>query len=603
VTISQEQHLLGFVAFSFAFMPSSKSPNLVSTSNREVEASHRRAEDFYLKLLLGGLIGIILLTALFWGGHDAYVRWEERRLIRQAVFALQHGDERTAGLAARNVLELKPSSAPAARIMADLAEREGNLIALEWRRQVVQLEPHSTEDVLAWARCALQFNDIGTAERALSGINQSGRQIAGYHAVAALIAQARQQDEKAENEWTEAIRLAPNDKAYQLQLAILQANAADEGRKAAGEATLKAFRDDPKQRAPATRALIGEKVAHRANGQELLALARDLQSYPEATLNDRLIFLDFLHQLQDPEFASYLTGLEKSVTDKPAELTTLLSWMGQTNLNLLALNFVKSFTPELVQKWPVALAVAEIYVRLGDWRGLENVTKTANWREFDCLRHAYLARALRAQDKPAAAEHEWAAAVKGASGQSELVLALVRVASEWKWESETVELLWTLAKYPEKQKDALQTLYRLYAKLGDTQGLFRVLGRLSESDPSNLNLENNLAQVSLLLNANQDEARRMAADVYHKMPSNPAYATTYAYSLLTKGDPKGAVKVLNALGEGQLRDPVAATYYGICLAATWDERARPFLETGRKTNLLPEEKALVEKALANLNSR
>lgn len=584
-------------------MSRSKSPNLVSTSNREIKASHCRAERFYLKLLFGGLIGIILLIALFSGGHGAYVRWQERRLVRRAAFALQHGDKRTASLAARSVLELKPSSALAARIMAELAERVGDRVALDWRRKVAQLDPQSTDDALAWARCALQFNDIGTAERALSRINEAGRQTAGYHAVAALIAQTRQQDEKAESEWAEAVRLAPNENAYQMQLATLRAYARDKDRHAAGEAMLKALRDDPKQRAPATRALISEGVARRENGQQLLALARELQAYPEATLNDRLIFLDFLHQLQDAEFTSYLSGLEKSTADKPADLAALLSWMSQNNLNLLALNFVTSLTPELVQKWPVPLAVAEVYARLGDWHGLEGIMKSANWGKVDFLRYAYLARALRAQDKPAAAEHEWAAAVKGASGQNESLLALVRFTSEWKWDSETVDLLWMLAKYPEKQNDALQTLYRLYAKNGDTQGLYRVLVRLFESNRDNLNVENNLAQVSLLLDANQEEARRLAADVYHKMPSNPAYATTYAYSLLTKGDPKGALKVLNSLSEGQLQDRAVSIYYGICLAATRDDRARPFLEAGQTANLLPEEKALVERAFTNLNLR
>jgi hypothetical protein len=159
----------------FAFMPRSKSPLLASTSNREIEALHRRTESFYLKLLLGGLIGVILVIAGFWGGHSAYARWQERRLIRKAVFAIEHGDEHTASLAARNVLELRPSSASAARIMAQLTEKVGDRIALDWRRKVVQLEPQSTDDALAWARCALQFNDIATAERALAKVHEKGQ--------------------------------------------------------------------------------------------------------------------------------------------------------------------------------------------------------------------------------------------------------------------------------------------------------------------------------------------------------------------------------------------------------------------------------------------
>jgi Flp pilus assembly protein TadD len=176
------------------------------------------------------------------------------------------------------------------------------------------------------------------------------------------------------------------------------------------------------------------------------------------------------------------------------------------------------------------------------------------------------------------------------------------VISDWKWESETVDLLWALAKYPDKQNDALQTLYRLYARKADTQGLYRVLVRLFEFDRENRDVENNLAQVSLLLAANREEARRLAADVHQKAPSNPAYATTYAYSLLSKGDLKGALTVLNTLTADQLRDPAVRIYYGLCLASARDQRARSFLAFDENSNLLPEEKALVEKALANLNS-
>jgi hypothetical protein len=584
-------------------MPRSKPPTLGSKSkDAKVEFSHHRVERVYLKLLLWGLVGIILLVAFFWGGHSAYVRWQERRLVRRALTALSNGDAQDASLAARTVLELKPSSAPAVRIMAQLSEQAGNRIALDWRRKAAQLNPNSVEDALAWARCALQFNDKATAERVLSGINEEGRQMAGYHAVAGLLAQARQQFEKADAEWAEAARLAPNEKAYQLQLAILRIHSRDANQRASGESMLRALRDDPKQRAAATRALISDSLA-RQDGQQILELARELQAYPEATFTDRLMFLDFLHQLQQEQFTSYLTDLEKNIAANHLELAALLSWMSQNNLNLLALDLVKTVTPADLEKWPLPMAVADIYARLKDWNKLEAATKKANWRQFDFLRHAYLARALRAEDKPVEAEREWNAATKGASGQSEALLALIRSISEWKWDSETVDLLWALAKYPEKQNEALQTLYRFYARTGDTPGLYRALLRLFELDSNNPNVENNLAQVSLLLNANPDQGRRLAADVYNKAPSNAAYAATYAYSLLTKGDPKGAVKIMGTLNDEQLRDPAISAYYGICLAATGDERAHGYLDAGRGAAFLPEEKALIEKAVGNLDSR
>src|SRR5437588_1247886 len=119
-----------------------------------MEASHRRTERFYLKLLLWGVIAIVLLIAVAWGGHDVYARWQERRLTRRAWVALQHGDDATASLAARAVLQIKPTSVPAARIVAQLQEKAGDRAALDWRRKVVEAEPQSVADRLALARSA-----------------------------------------------------------------------------------------------------------------------------------------------------------------------------------------------------------------------------------------------------------------------------------------------------------------------------------------------------------------------------------------------------------------------------------------------------------------
>ena len=540
------------------------------------------------------------MIAAIWGGHDLYVRWQEKRLVRRAMFDIEHGNERDASLAARSILEMKPSSARAARIMAQLAERGGERSALDWRRKVVQLDPHSVDDALALVRCAVQFSDIPTAELTLGAVDENSRNTASYHEASALVAQIKHQDEKAEAEWNEALRLRPDDKSFQLQLGMLRLRANEPKRRAAGEATLTALRSDLAERSAATRALINTGVRRKEDPRKLMELARELQAYPEATWNDRFVYLDFLHGLQDPQFSAYLTELEKTAPNKASSLAALLSWMAMNNLSLLALDYSKSLPAESLRNWPVPLALADAYVRLRDWQNLEAGTAKANWGRFEFLRHAYLVRALREQDKPAAAEHEWSAAVKDATSSESLVL-LIQPVSEWGWENETTDLLWALSKRPEKQKDAFVALYQHYAKTMDTQGLYRVLVRLSELDSTNLNIQNNLAQVSLLLNANPEKARRSAADVYHKSPTNPAYMTTYAYSLLTQGNAKEALRIMSSLSKEQLSDPTIGAYYGICLAVNGDQKARTYLDFGKQANLLPEEKALIDKAYASLN--
>src|SRR5262249_40653374 len=70
--------------------------------------------------------------------------------------------------------------------------------------------------------------------------------------------------------------------------------------------------------------------------------------------------------------------------------------MAKNNLNLLALDYAKSVPAELLRNWPVPLALADVYVRLREWKNLEEATAKTNWQRFEFFRHAYLARALRA---------------------------------------------------------------------------------------------------------------------------------------------------------------------------------------------------------------
>ena len=232
--------------------------------------------------------------------------------MRRATFDLQQGNDRDASLAARSILEMNPSSAAAARIMAELGEKIGERAALDWRRKAAQLDPHSVDDQLALVRSSVQFDDIATAERALAGVEENGRTRADYHAAVAAIALAKHEDEKAEAEWTEALRLRPGDTSYQLRLGTMRVRARDPQKRADGEAMLNALRSDPGQRSAATRALINAGIAQRDDSRKLLDLARELQSYPEAIWSDRFLYLDFLHAMKDPKFSEYLTELTQT---------------------------------------------------------------------------------------------------------------------------------------------------------------------------------------------------------------------------------------------------------------------------------------------------
>src|SRR5947207_2077446 len=242
-------------------MPTTRLSTLLPRGKSGTEISHRRAEGIFLKLSLGGLFGFVLLIALIWGGHRFYVRWQEKRLIHKAETALREGDTPSASLAVRAVLQIKPDSLPAERIAATMATSAGDSSALVWWRKIVETKGHSAEDVLALAQTALQFNDPATARTAVAGLSEADRQSAGYHALAGVIAQAEKENNNAIVEWEQAVRLSPEEKAYQLQLGAAEFRSNDRSRRESGEALLNALRSDAKYRTAATRILIIESVA------------------------------------------------------------------------------------------------------------------------------------------------------------------------------------------------------------------------------------------------------------------------------------------------------------------------------------------------------
>lgn len=518
-------------------------------------------------------------------------------MIRRSAAYLSGGDVKLAALSARRAFQMNPANADAARALAQIADRTADRAALDWWRKVLELQPNNTEDAMSFVRSALRLSDLAAAEKALEGLDEAAKRTAAYHAASGRLEEMKKHPVEAERHWAEASALAPDNASYQFQLALIRLRSSDQAKRESARQVLEHLRADPKQRAASTRALILDGMAHQEDAQRTQLLASELQSYPEALFSDRLLYLEILRKVRDPSFAEYLGKLQKDAASSPADLANLLSWMSGNENAAAAIEFAKTLPAQSVSKWPVAPALAAAYASLPDWPGLEHLTSTTEWAPFDFLRHAYLSRALRGQNRKLPAEQEWAAAQKEVSAQPQSLLVLARTAAAWGWAAETVDLLWTLTKSDDTKLEALQTLYQHYARLGDTTGLYRTLLRLVEAMPHDLALQNNLAQISLLLGADVERARKIAAETRSKEPGNGAYIATYAFSLYTSGDARAALQTMDQLTEEQLRDPSVAVYYGVVLAAAGQKaKAREYLRRAAEATLLPEEKALVEKA-------
>jgi tetratricopeptide (TPR) repeat protein len=243
------------------------------------------------------------------------------------------------------------------------------------------------------------------------------------------------------------------------------------------------------------------------------------------------------------------------------------------------------------------LNLAEAFMATSDWEGLRKFCVGTKWDAFEYMRNALAARALRELGQLQKSSQQWKEAVAKVGTRPEQIFGLADLARKWGWQSEAIDLWWLAAKDPINAEKTLRMLYDFYASRRDTQELYRVLVHLEKVRPTDLSVRNNLAQISLLLNLNPDQAYRAARAVYQQEPKNPDYAATYAFSLYLQGDVKKALQALAGFSEAELERPQIAAYYGVLLANIGDfSRAAKFLDLGEKANLLPEEKKLVEKA-------
>jgi cytochrome c-type biogenesis protein CcmH/NrfG len=568
-----------------------------------LEHPHNKIERSILKVIMW-TIGLILLVAV--GGTVGYKQfraWQQRRLIAEANALVTQGDYRRASLDARRLLQINPESAEACRIMARLAEKAGSRTALDWRRRVMDLGEATPNDLILLARAAVRFDDRATGDVAMSKLPENAKTSAEYHALLADIAFAQRDGVEMERQLSEASRLDPSNQDYTMRLAALRLGATDPAVRAKGKETLVAMQNDPLLRREATR-YLAEDALRQNTTLAALELARQLDTFPNKTFVDRILLLSALDAAKDNGLNAFLEEMKSTSADDPERVGALLTWMNMHKRAADAIAWSTKLPPGIMGQKLVQIAVSDSFVAMKDWAGLQRLVNSGNWGTVDFLRNALHARALRELGNEPEAAAQWNEALKKAGADPRQAVTLAETVEKWGWRAEAIDLLWLVAKDPVKGDEALRALYGYFARNNDTENLYRVLLHRIELHPDDPNVQNNFAQLSLLLNLNADRGQKLAREVYEKDPKNPAYASTYAFALHVQGDTRKALKILETLTPEQLHKPEIAAYYGILLAAAGDQaRAGEFLDFGEKATLLPQEKALIEKARRSLAQR
>lgn len=540
-----------------------------------------------IALLVLGLLGVAA-----YGGRRGYRSWKTHRAVSQAREAFAKSDNNAALLWLRAALKANGNNVEAVRMMGDFAELTQSPASVAWRSRLVELESDSVTNRLLLARVAISHREYAIAKKALDSVNQPDRKSADYQKISGAWAVATGQFEEAETHFQEAMKLEPNNPVPQVNLAMILVQRADPQLAVRGRQMLEKLQTDPTVRLDALRHLAFDAFRH-TNNARALAFAGELIRETNTIYNDRILHLNLLVASKSPQLPASLAGYQKDAATNAQHVFELSRWMLGSRGSRESFAWLQSISPRITTNLPVALVVADTYMGLTNWAGLQGCVSKQQWGELDYLRLMFLSRALREQGFSTAAKAEWSKALKEAAGQLERLKAIQGVTANWAWGAELEEVLWLIVNKFPTEKGAVQALSTHLYVDGKTRSLLTLYAQEAKLDPGNLPIKNNLVAIALLLNSEQHKPHELARELYEQQKDNPIFVATYAYSLHLQKRNAESLRLMRQLKPEQLEQPNIAGYYGLILATAGDKTsAKKYLDLAAKARLLPEEAEL-----------
>ena len=552
-----------------------------------------------MRKLLIALLALIILLPSGYYGYRGYKHWKQNRAIKMARSFISKSDFNSAMICIRQALQANPANIEATRMMADFMQLAQSPSALTWRERLVQLEPKSLTNRLAWASVAIAAKDFAQAKKAMDGVDEEGKKTSIYHKTAGAFATATGQYVEAENHFEAASKLEPTNPIPLLNLASIRVQRKDPKMSSEARGILEQLTTNALVRPDALRQLTLDAV--RTNQLDrALGYASLLVRETNSLYSDQLMRLDIQRASKNNEFESSLLALQKDSATNMAKCFELSRWMINATSPNQSLTWIQSLAPEIRTNLPVTMVAADAFVAIKDWQGLQAMIDKQNWGELDYLRITYRIRALREQNLGSTAKSEWGKVLKGAEGKLDRLVSLQSIATNWKWPAEEEDILWAIVNNFPREKGAQQRLSELLFMNGKTRSLLTLYASISQIETNNLSAKNNLASIAMLLNANEHKPHEIAKEIYAKSPDDPFIASTYAYSLHLQTNTAAALLVMRKLKPEQLENPSITGYYALILAASNEKAEAKKYFALLKGSPLPEEAELFRRAQTGL---
>jgi hypothetical protein len=551
-----------------------------------------------------GVLAVALIVGILLG-WPAFSRWQVRRMLIAGAAFLQQRDFRNAGLAARQALALHPGDPQAVTLLAEIATATGSPEAILWWERLVTLRPGDPAPLIELAQAALRADDPIVAGQALARLDPALRDSVAVHSLAGSIALLERDWVAAETHFSAAARLDPVASQPALNLAAFRLRLPNGPEAAAARAEMRRLRLLPECRLPALRSLLADARA-RSDFAEARTLATEMHDAPEAAPDDRLALLDELFLHSASELEKTLLGDEAKAASDVSAAAALGRWVNAHGFAALGAGWIDGM-PERMRAQPVLLLVrAESAVATADWMQVRARTDDGgpDWQALDFLRLALAARAAVELDggrRGPQSAARWERSLNSTGGNAAALSMLAREVQGWDWKAEAAEAWWLVARHPWSQRTALRRLWELAATDRDTPELLRVAKRIVELDSQNAAARNNLAWLELLRGEDLPGAEALAARNLAEHPDSPGLKSTSALSLSLQRRHDEAVALIAGLPEEARHDPATSAGAGAVLTAAGRRaEAQTWLDVARahESELLPEERALVDRALA-----
>jgi hypothetical protein len=553
---------------------------------------------------VGTCVVILAFTPAIQAGPLQFFRtWQSNQAADQAQKALDAKKYEEAVLAAKRALQLDGNNTKAVGIMVSIAKHASPTDALRWEQRLAELQPSSS----AWldvAETAVLTRNVKIGQDALTKVADSDKNLRYYRAAAGL--SLLKNDRKGAIEaYQKALEQPGADARDRYNFATLNLSSADETSVNSGLSELEKLCVEPETSLQANRTLANYYVS--AKRYDLASPhVQFLLSLSKVDLQDVLTALDFFNAVAPPRYSELLKSCIERFKGDPRPIAELVSWLnahGKYNDAKATADQVS----ENVSKDPLyRAAVSQTYLNLRDWKSLQSLTDEGDWAANDYLRIAFNLKARREENAIAGSEvdEQWNRALAKAQSYPNALVVLYRLATGWNWNPLAEKALWAAAGNPTVQKDALLNLWKLYGSEKNSSGLFRVANRLVEIDASDAGAKNNAVILGALLGVDNQTYREWAkANWEQYKDKHPEYATTYAYVLFQQGKLDDAQAVLMQMRPADFENPSDALYAGIIKAAAGEkDEAKRLLDIAAKGDLLPEEKALLERAQTTLKN-